>query len=144
MLSRIKEYGHNLRYLHGKQTIPLPLYIFLYFTIATGVSFLFLLSLNSDQGITMYEVMLATSGVEGTMMWAWMTVAVGVGSIVSIATRAKLLAELCAFIGFGLWFYLAWVYGLDGYWDGVMLTTLPNMIFWIWYSMKVEFYKKVL
>ena len=143
-MRKFKQWVHNLRYLHGKETIPLPLYIFLYFTIATGAAFIFLTLGHADHGLTMFQVMMDSSGYGGTLMWAWMTLGVGLGSVIAIATRTALLAELCAFIGFGLWFYLAWVYGLDGYWDGVMLTTLPNMVFWIWYSMKVEFYKKVL
>lgn len=139
----IKRALHNLRYLHGKQTINPLAYIFVYFSFITGLGFILLSFLQSTHGLTMYEVMIDVNGFGGTFMWGLLAVIAAVGVIASLIWRKRWIAETAAFLGFGLWFYMGWVYGTHGFYDGITVTIIPNLMFWVWYSFQIEWYRRV-
>jgi len=139
----IKRAWHRLRYLHGKQTVNPLLYIFVYFSFITGLAFTYLTLAGTEHGLTMYQVMLDSAGYGGTLMWGVLMTLAAIGIVASLILRTRIIAESTAFLGFGLWFCLGWVYGLDGYLDGILITVVPNIAFWVWFSLRIEWYRRV-
>ena len=135
---------HNLVYLYGKTKVNPLLYIFVYFSLTTGLAFMALTFMGTNHGLTMYQVMLESAGHSGTMLWGFMCFMAAVGVVLSLMYRKRWIAETAAFLGFGLWFYLGWVYGINGYFDGIFMTVVPNVCFWVWFSFMVEWVRRVL
>ncbi len=142
-MTRAKELWHNLVFLHGHERIPFPVYLFIYFTILTGIVFIILLLGDSQHGITMYQMMLERSDDAGALTWAIMLAGSGLGVLYSIATRKRIVGEILSFVIFGLWFYLAWEFGISGFWDAIVVWGLPNMLFWVWFCFKIGWYRRV-
>ena len=139
----IKRAIHNLRYLHGKQTVNPLLYIFVYFSFVTGAAFTYLTLAGTEHGITMYQVMLDAAGYGGTLIWGVMMLLAAFGLVASLIFRKRWIAETTAFLGFGLWFYLCWIYGNHSYIDGIFIGGIPNLAFWVWFSLRIEWYRRV-
>lgn len=139
----LKRALHNIRYLHGKTVVNPLAYIFLYFSFVTGFGFIVLSALQSDHALTMYQIMVDSSGYGGTALWGVMAVGAALGALAALVWRKRWIAETSAFLGFGLWFYLGWVYGNYGYLDGIFIAIIPNLAFWVWYSFQIEWYRRI-
>ncbi len=139
----IKKAWRNLRYIRGREQVNPLLYIFVYFTFVTGVGFAVMSFLHSEHGLTMYQIMVEQSGFGGTFMWGFLALLAAIGVIVALIWQNRYIAEAAAFLGFGLWFYLGWVYGTSGYFDGIIISVIPNISFWVWFSLKIDHYRRV-
>jgi hypothetical protein len=139
----VKQAWHNLRYVHGSKEVTPLLYIFVYISFMIGVAFTYITVSGGEHAITMYTVMLDSAHAGGTIMWGVLMTLAALGILASLITRHRLVAEATAFLGFGLWFYLGWVYGVEGYADGIFIAVIPNVLFWVWFSLRIEWYRRV-
>lgn len=137
----MKKYLRRLVYLYSDVKVNPLMYVFVYFTVVTGAGFISAGARRDPKGLTMYEIVVDSLGYSGAVIMGSTMVIAAVGVILSLMFRKK-WALIIPFIGFSVWFYMGMLYLTHGYIEGLAGVSMPNVMFWSWYSYKVDWFYK--
>lgn len=114
---------------------------FLITTFAYGIGFTFFPHTESVENSSLFEAM---TKVQGHFPLAW-----GVACLLTIIMGLTFLlynippaGKVSGLIGFGLWVFAAFCWGLTGGWLLVAALALPNLWFWFWQYLSLSLFRR--
>lgn len=118
------------------------MYLFFLETLAWGVAFTFFRESYTVTEAVLYTQTLATFGATAASVWGIAAIAVVVLSLVGICYRKRWLGEMVTLGGFSVWSYATFLYVIDGFLLQFFAIALPNLLFWVWWFLRVKAYNR--
>lgn len=113
---------------------------FLLITAVMGFSFVFFHGTIPVGSSILYQLTIAHLPNYSASVWGVIALTVAVSHLIAIQVRKRWFGTTVTWTGVLLWLYATLLYALYGYWMQVFTGGIPNLFFWIWYSMYVKDY----
>lgn len=141
-MTRIKTMLKNLVYADETTYIHPLIHLFLYITLAFGLSFAFFPVLTGADQTVLYALTSIEHGGWATSLWGISAIVVTALNFVAFAIRKPWFGQPVTMLGFMIWFYAFYIYLSGGFLFGALVSSLPNMLFWAWQFISVSRYHK--
>lgn len=113
---------------------------FLLITAVTGIAFVFFHGTLPVQSSILYQLTVGHLPDYSASIWGIIALLVAAAHVVAIQIRERWLGVLVTWTGTLLWLYAVILFALFGFWLQVFTGGIPNLLFWIWYSLYVRDY----
>lgn len=120
-------------------TNPL-VHIFMYITLAFGISFALFADPTGASSTILYKLTLAHFDGWATSLWGICAILAAVFNVFAFIYRRKWLGRFASYFGWSVWGFALVIYILGGFWFGALVASLPNLIFWTWQFVQVGKY----
>lgn len=111
-------------------------------TLAYGLAFVFFPSAPFVTATILYQLTLVEFGGVALSTWGASLLGLTVLNTTALLFNKYALAKTSAMIGVTAWFYTFLLFALGGFWLQVLVHSLANMYFWIWYYFKISEYQR--
>lgn len=118
-------------------------HIFLYVTLAFGISFMFLADPTGASGTFLYKLTLAQLSPVAISVWGLAAIAAAIVNIIAYMFRQKWIGQTACYFGWAVWAFAFFIYAQGGFWFGALVISLPNLLFWTWQFVHVGRYHKM-
>lgn len=139
-----KKYLRRLVWRSEEEIFNPLMHIFFFISLVFGIAFTFYPGFfGADITVLWtltkihYGTTLVTSG------WGVGLIALTILNTCMLMFRRPWMGGATAGLGFMLWLYAFFTYCLGHFWLGAVATSLPNMLFWVWYYFKVKEYHRI-
>lgn len=122
-------------------TNPL-VHIFLYVTLAFGVSFLFFADPTGASSSILYTATNTAFGGIALNLWGAAAIVASTVNTIAYMVRQKWVGQTACYMGWGVWTFAFIIYIMAGSWFGALVMALPNLLFWTWQFILVGRYHK--
>jgi hypothetical protein len=126
----------------GKLHNPL-MHPFLLITAVMGISFVFFHGTGPVEASVLYQLTIGHLPDISASIWGVLALLLTVSHLIAIQVRKRWFGISVTWLGVLLWLYATLLYGLYGFWLQVFTAGVPNLFFWIWYSMYVRDYHDI-
>lgn len=123
--------------------IGLPSHLFFFITFIFGLAFALPASF-SGAGVTELYQFAAQAHILVPYIWGYWLVAASILNVVVLLTRTKYLSSFPSMMGFTGWLFATIAYAATGFWLGLIVSSVPQMIFWAWYFFRVKMWHRYL
>lgn len=123
--------------------IPVPTHLFFFITLIFGIAFgtpPFILDVGTTK---LFAFATATHPYVPFIFGGALLLTTALNTAM-LLTRKPVFGFGTAMLGFIAWLYAGVAYIMGGFYFGLIVAALPNIIFWGWYYMQVNYWKQYL
>lgn len=140
-VSLMDDVFNRLTYLdNGVPYNPL-IHLFFFQTLAMGVAYVFFGGTETVMASVLFYESVKTIGGLSVSLWGVCALVLTLANTLAIYLRRGV--ELTAFAGFLLWLYAFIIYFAGAFYFQVIAGAIVNLIFWMWFYLRVRKYNRV-
>lgn len=108
--------------------------------LAEAIAFMFFTHTTAVQTSVLYSLTVAHLSNTIVSVWGAVALVVVIGAFVGMYARKKWLGLAVTQAGAALWLYATILYMMHGFWLQVFFAGIPQLMFWVWWYVKVRNY----
>ena len=123
---------YNFTHFNKGGRVPPPVHLFFMITALFGVAFVFFSDPLGASQTVLYEETTVNIASWAANIWGSFAILSCLTMVIAFQIRSKRAATAGTMIGFMVWLYALVMYIIGGFFFGVLVAALPNMLFWGW------------